>query len=176
MFGSDVCPECKSDLGETGFHGDGCSQNGRLKPWPLNEIREEPLKRAIIDKILAKRWRMKWAFGGGVGECYMSILKPMFGKPRFGVTVWREFDKWIGKEQSFKYRICFIELTSNEYLHRQGIVAGPLVFETVYRAGELFELIHKPRIAAIRKRHMLPKPPPKEPTLLENLKRILSSI
>ncbi len=130
--------------------GDDCSQDGPFKPWPLSEIREEPLKRAIVDRIIARRWRTKWTFGGGVGICYMSTFKA--DGQRFGVAVWQEFDKWIGKEQSFKYRINVHDVSKmSEFALRQGAIAGPLVFETTYRAEELFRPIHEPHMAKIRK-------------------------
>lgn len=34
-----VCDECGADLGEVGFHCDGCSQNGPYKPFDTVALR-----------------------------------------------------------------------------------------------------------------------------------------
>lgn len=172
----DECPECGSRLDQTGFHGDGCSQNGPFKPWPLAEIHatsEEKLKRKIVDRLIKRVWRTRWTFGGGTGLCFMSHFKA--DGQLFGATVWQDFDRWEGNEQVFKYRIAICDQRdASHYLIRQSVCAGPLVFETGYRAGELFEKLYRSFAAKIAK--MLVPPPPKEYSLLENLKRILSGI
>ncbi len=134
---------------------------------------EEALQKQIVDRIIARRRRTKWTFGGGVGICFMSTFNA--GGQRFGVTVWQEFEKWIGTEKHFTYRINVCDAsTISESMLRYGVCAGPLVFETTYRAGELFEAIDQPRLEKIKKQ-MIPNPQ-KEFSLLETLKRILSSI